>query len=214
MPRLRWGSGRYNSQSYSPVESSRSYTPTWAPRNHQEAWRTSERQSSSPAAPKPIRLPRGEQLLRLQRPSESLSVVGVSFLFSSLLGFINHVFTGVDKHHHHHSPRKRVVGCNLTLIVGVPHKREACFATRAVGDRSRRGRRSACAAGGRAVHTRAGASRGARGRIRTQIGASAIPCAIDHDVGVRQGSWTACRHVPDGRYLERFVVVLAPLEVV
>src|SRR3954454_20446010 len=44
--------------------------------------------------------------------------------FSSLLSFINHVFTGVDKHHHHHSPGKRVVGCDFTLVVGVPHERK------------------------------------------------------------------------------------------
>jgi len=58
------------------------------------------------------------------------------FCSPCLVGFVNRIFPGIYEHHHHHSAGKCIVGSDLTLIVRVPHKREACLARWRIGDRA------------------------------------------------------------------------------
>src|SRR5215469_5031905 len=46
---------------------------------------------------------------------------------TALHAFVNHKFPRIHQHHHEHSARENVVGGNLALVVGVPHKGPAAL---------------------------------------------------------------------------------------
>src|SRR5580704_19481270 len=118
-----------------------------------------------------------------------------------LIGFVNRKFPGIDNHHHQHSSRENVIGGNLALVVGVPHKRKSCFARWTVGDR----------AGGRSCSDRSGCPNSG---IRSEIRTASVPRAIGQDVRIGQSRRPASPYISEWRNLQRLVVVLAPLEVV
>src|SRR5215472_11962 len=101
-----------------------------------------------------------------------------------LIGFVNYKFPGIDQHHHQHSTGKNVVGGNLALVVGVPHKRKSCFAGWAVGD---------CAGGWSSSGRACCADSGIRSEVRT----APIPRAIGQDICIRQSCGAASPHVTE-----------------
>src|SRR5437660_3454070 len=117
------------------------------------------------------------------------------------IGLVDHKFPGIYQHHHQHSAGENIVGGDLALVVRVPHKRKASFVSGGVRDGARR---RSCAGGpGRAD-----------GRIRTEIGAAAVPRTIREKVRIGQGCRAAARHITERTFLHRLVVVLAPLVIV
>src|ERR1700675_486294 len=46
------------------------------------------------------------------------------------------------------------------------------------------------------------------------MGTTAVPGSVGEDIGTRQSRWTAAGHIAERCGLQRFVVVLAPFEVI
>jgi len=108
-----------------------------------------------------------------QREQTDSVMVVSSHCFLSFLGsvgLVNHKFTGIHQHHHQHAAGENIVRRNLALVVRVPHVSPAALVVRVALRVSR-------------LET-AGRPRSPGGRIRTEIGAAAIPRAVGEDVRV------------------------------
>src|SRR5215469_14778345 len=124
---------------------------------------------------------------------EFLVVIGIF----ELQGLINYKFTGIHQHHHQHSSGEDVVGGNFALVVGVPHEGEASFGARGIGNRPRGRSCSGLSAIPSSVvlHRIGLASSRSNGRVRPQVGTSAIPRTVRENGRIGQSCRPAARDV-------------------